>query len=387
MRSSMAEPVPVGLVINPIAGMGGSVGLKGTDGAGVLQEAIARGASPIAADRAARTLRILRPAAGSPGGIRFIAGPGDLGECLLAGLGIHAEATGDRARISGNRQDTIDAARVMERNGARLILFAGGDGTARDILAAIGDRVPVAGIPCGVKMYSGVFATSPEAAGHLARDVVRRLAAGAASRHVFHAEVMDIDEDAYRSGHLAARLHGYARCPRIANRLQGPKTRNSSGHDVVLAAAAEIAAEMAPGQVHVVGPGRSAGAVLDALGLKGTLLGTDVVQDRRMVGSDLNSDDIDRLAGGNPARIILGVIGGQGFVLGRGNQQIGPSLIRRAGRDNLVIISSEDKLARLAGGELYVDSGDPGLDRELEGFVGVRTGAGRRMMMRLSAGQ
>ena len=144
---------------------------------------------------------------------------------------------------------------------------------------------------------------------------------------------------------------------------------------------------MAPGQVHVVGPGRSAGAVLDALGLKGTLLGTDVVQDRRMVGSDLNSDDIDRLAGGNPARIILGVIGGQGFVLGRGNQQIGPSLIRRAGRDNLVIISSEDKLARLAGGELYVDSGDPGLDRELEGFVGVRTGAGRRMMMRLSAGQ
>ncbi len=384
----MAEPVPVGLVINPIAGMGGSVGLKGTDGEGVLREAIARGASPVAAIRAERALRVLCPAVGSPVRIRVITGPGELGESLLGRLGLHPRATGTGGEISGSWRDTVAAAREMERIGARLILFAGGDGTARDIFAAIGDRVPVVGIPCGVKMYSGVFARSPEAAGHLAREFVERIGVGAAIRLSFLAEVMDIDEDAYRSGHLSARLHGYASCPRLAVRLQGPKVRNSPGHDAAIrAAATEIAAGMAPDQVNIVGPGRSAGAVPEALGLQGTLLGVDVVQDRKMIGRDVGSDEIDRLAGTGPIRIILGVIGGQGYVLGRGNQQIGAALIRRAGRDNLVIISSEEKLARLAGRALYVDSGDPELDRELEGFVGVHTGAGRKMMMRLSAGQ
>ena len=386
----MAEPVPVGLVINPIAGMGGSVGLKGTDGEKVLQEAIARGATPVAAGRTARALRVLRPVAVGAGGIRFIAGPGDMGESLLGELGYCTLATGHRPKATGSGQDTVAAAEAMERQGARLILFAGGDGTARDILSAIGDRVPVAGIPCGVKMYSGVFARSPEAAGHLVREYVERVGNGSGpdNRHTVFVEVMDIDEDAYRSGRLAARLHGYACCPQIADRLQGPKTRSSPGHEpAIRAAAADIADEMKPGQTYVVGPGRSAMAVLDSLGLQGTLLGTDVVQDRSLVGRDLGSDEIERLAGSGPVGVILGVIGGQGHVLGRGNQQIGASLIRRAGKDGLVIISSEDKLARLAGGALYVDSGDPELDRELEGFVGVRTGAGRRMMMRLSAGQ
>ena len=386
----MAEPVPVGLVINPIAGMGGSVGLKGTDGEKVLQEAIARGATPVAAGRAARALRVLRPVSVGAGSIRFMAGPGDMGKDLLGALGYCNPAPGDRRKATGSGQDTIAAAEEMERQGARLILFAGGDGTARDILAAIGDRVPVAGIPCGVKMYSGVFARSPEAAGHLVREFVERVGTGSgpANRHTVFVEVMDIDEDAYRSGRLAAKLHGYARCPRIANRLQGPKTRSSPGHEAAIrAAAADIADEMKPGRAYVVGPGRSAKAVLDALGLQGTLLGTDVVQDRSLVGRDLGSDEIEGLAGSGPVGVILGVIGGQGHVLGRGNQQIRPALIRRAGRDGLVIISSEDKLARLAAGELYVDSGDPDLDRELEGFVRVRTGAGRRMMMRLSAGQ
>lgn len=386
----MPERTSVGLVINPIAGMGGSVGLKGTDGNEVLREAISRGALPVSAKRTARTLRTLRQATGEPERIRLIAGPGETGEDLLGELGIRFWATGDRSGVTGTSRDTVAAARAMERKGARLVLFSGGDGTARDLLGAVGDRVPLVGIPCGVKMYSAVFATSPEAAGRLAREFVDLIGPGSGfgDDHTFLAEVMDIDEDAYRSGRLSAELHGYARCPRIANRLQGPKARGSTTHDAaVRAAAAEIAEGMKPGQAYVVGPGTSAKAVLDALGLRGALLGTDVVRDRELVGHDLDSEEIERIAGSGPARVILGVIGGQGYVLGRGNQQIGAALIRRIGRDNLIIISSEDKLARLAGGELFVDSGDPCLDRELEGFVRVRTGAGRRMMMRLSAGQ
>ncbi len=385
----MPEQIAVGLVINPIAGMGGSVGLKGTDGIEVLQEAISRGALPIAARRTARTLRILHPATRRLDRIRLIAGPGEMGEDLLGELGIRFSATGDRSEVTGTPQDTVAAARAMERQGARLVLFSGGDGTARDLLAATGERVPLVGIPCGVKMYSAVFATSPEAAGHLALDYVDLIGTGSNldNNHTFLAEVMDIDEDAYRSGRLCAELHGYVRCPHIARRLQGPKARSASSHDgAVRSAAAEIAEGMKPGQVYVVGPGNSANAVLDVLGLRGTLLGTDVVRDRELVGRDLNSDEIARLTGTNPTKVILGVVGGQGYVLGRGNQQIDAALIRRIGRDNLIIISSEDKLARLAGEELFVDSGDPSLDRELEGFVGVRTGSGRRMMMRLSAG-
>ncbi len=386
----MPEQVAVGLVINPIAGMGGSVGLKGTDGDDVLREAISRGALPIAAKRTARTLRTLRPATEGPDGIRLIAGPGETGGNLLDDMGIRFSATGDGSDVTGTSRDTIAAARAMEGRGARLVLFSGGDGTARDLLAAVGDRVPLIGIPCGVKMYSAAFATSPEAAGHVARDFADLIGGRSdfGSNHTFLAEVMDIDEDAYRSGRLSAELHGYARCPRIASHLQGPKVRSSATHDdAVRSAATEIAEGMNPGQAYVIGPGTSAKAVLDALGLKGALLGADVVRDRELVGRDLDSAEIEKAAGSGPASVILGVIGGQGYVLGRGNQQIGAALIRRIGRDNLIIISSEDKLARLAGGELFVDSGDPCLDRELEGFVGVRTGAGRRMMMRLSAGQ
>lgn len=386
----MPEPITVGVVINPIAGMGGSVGLKGTDGSNVLREAISRGALPLAARRTARTLGVLSQAANRMNGMRFLVGPGELGENLFAGLGIQFSATGKASEVTGTSRDTVAAAGSMYRAGARLVLFSGGDGTARDLLGAAGDRLPLVGIPCGVKMYSGVFATSPEAAGHLARDFVGMIGSGVGRLrdHTVLAEVMDIDEDAYRKGRLSAELFGYARCPSICNRLQGPKARSSSTHDAsVKSAAAEIAAGMQPGRVYVIGPGSSAKSVLDVLGLRGALLGTDAVLDRKLVGGDLNAEGILRITGSRPTEIILGVIGGQGYVLGRGNQQIGSALVRKTGRGNLTIISSDEKLVRLAGGTLFVDSGDPCLDRELEGYVRVRTGAGRRMMMRLSAGQ
>ncbi len=386
----MPEPVTVGLVVNPIAGMGGSVGLKGTDGIDVLAEAIARGARPLAARRTTRTLHVLCQAASRVNRFRILAGPGEMGEDLLEEFGIRFSATGDASEVTGTARDTVTAARAMDRAGARLVLFSGGDGTARDLYVATGDRVPLLGIPCGVKMYSGVFATSPEAAGNLALDFVD-LIGGRSSRgtnHTVLAEVMDIDEEAYRKGHLCAELFGYARCPQIANRLQGPKARSSATPDArVMSAAVEIVEGMQSGHVYLVGPGNSAKTVLEVLGLRGALLGTDAVLDRELVGCDLNEDGIARIAGSRPTKVIVGVIGGQGYVLGRGNQQIGAAFIRRIGRDNLIIISSEDKLARLTGGVLFVDSGDPRLDRELEGFVRVRTGAGRRMMMRLSAGR
>ena len=380
----MAERVVVGLIVNPIAGMGGSVGLKGTDGADILSKAISRGARPLAAERTMRTLKVLLPAAED---LRLLVPPGAMGKDLLDGLEFDFEVTGTLGVGTSGATDTRETANAMHNAGASLILFAGGDGTARDVLEAIGDNVPIAGIPCGVKMYSGVFATSPEAAGHLTREFVDQIKSGTSRQTISRVEVMDIDEADYRDGRLSAELFGYALCPRITKRLQGPKARSAPAHDdAVTSAATEIADTMRPGRVYLIGPGTSAKAVLDALGVEGSLLGVDAIADRSVLGRDLTKSDIQDLTKSKPVSIVLGVIGGQGYVLGRGNQQISADIIAKVGRDGLIVISSEDKLAQLAGGRLLIDSGDPQLDKDLEGYIRVHTGAGRRMMMLLSAG-
>ena len=387
MLGSMPDKTAIGLVVNPISGMGGSVGLKGTDGADVLREAISRGARPLAGKRAARALEALKVKRDR---IRFIAAPGPMGEDLLDRSGFEFEVAGRSKPASFTSDDTLAAAEAIERKGVELLLFAGGDGTARDLLAAIGERLPQIGIPCGVKMYSAGFAISPEAAGWMARDAADLIESRGFldDSDTIPCEVMDIDESDYRKGRMSAKLFGYSRCPRIDRRLQGPKARaRRSERASMMAAAGEIVESMQPGRVYLIGPGNSAKAVLDILGLEGTLLGVDAVLDRKMIGSDLSADEITRIVGTLPVGAVLGIVGGQGFVIGRGNQQITPAILRRIGRAGLIVMSSEEKLRRLAGESLLVDTGDPDLDREMEGFVRVRAGAGRSVMMRLSAGQ
>ncbi len=372
-------PALIGLIVNPIAGMGGSVGLKGTDGADILKKAIALGARPLAAERTSRTLSAMSPAAGK---FSFIVPPGAMGAGLLDNSEFsYRIAVPNSDQLSGAAA-TRAAAKAIKCAGASLILFAGGDGTARDLLDALGDSLPLIGIPCGVKMYSGVFATSPETAGHLACDSIEK------SHDTELVEVMDIDESAYRAGQLSAELFGYARCPRSANRLQGPKARGQLTHySAVRSAAAELARNLQPGQIYLVGPGTSAKAILDVLEIEGTLLGVDALSDRTLIGRDLSATEVRAVTKSRSVCLILGVVGGQGYVLGRGNQQIPADVVRKTGRDGLIILSSEEKLAQLAGGKLLVDTGNPTLDEELEGFVRVHTGAGRRMIMQLSAGR
>jgi predicted polyphosphate/ATP-dependent NAD kinase len=239
------------------------------------------------------------------------------------------------------------------------------------------------GIPCGVKMHSGVFATSPEAAGRLAADLLR---AGNARVGLRRVEIMDIDEDAARAGRIAARLYGYARAPHAGSLLQGSKVGPRPSDEAMLAGAcAEIARELAPDVLYLIGPGTGAKGVLTALGLEGTLLGVDAVRDGRLVGRDLSEADALTLAGDGPIGVIVGITGGQGFVFGRGNQQIGPDAIRRAGRERLIIVAGAAKLAALPAARLLVDTGDAALDAALAGHVRVRTGPRQAMLMRLTA--
>lgn len=373
------EAALLGLIVNPIAGMGGAVGLKGTDGAETLDRARALGAVPHAAERARRALAVLADAVPDAA---VVVAPGAMGVDAVAGLRLDISVVLDaRPGRDSTAADTGRAARAMAERGVAAILFAGGDGTARDIVAEVGLDTPVLGIPCGVKMQSGVFAVSPEAAGRITAALVRGDGPRVGLRKV---EIMDIDEEAVRVDRIAARLYGYARSPYAGGLLQAAKGASRISDEAMLTGACvEIAAALDPETLYLIGPGTSAKRVLSALRLEGTLLGVDAVRDRALVGRDLSARAALDLAGNGPLKIIVGVIGRQGFVFGRGNQQIGPEAIRRAGRDGIVIVASGEKLASLADHRLLVDTGDPALDAELAGYVRVHTGPGRATMIRM----
>ncbi len=368
----------IGLIVNPIAGLGGRVGLKGTDGPGTVAEALARGA---VAQAGLRTRRALARLAERVPGAAITVAPGALGADWVEGLDL-AVTVCALPHATGSARDTRAAVAAMAD--CDLVVFAGGDGTARDICASLAPGQAVLGIPCGVKMHSGVFAISPEAAGALLAEI---LTTPARVGWTDDAEVMDIDEAALRAGRIAPMLYGHARVPVLRNRIQAAKggPRVDWGR-ALMAAAAEIVAQMQPGTLYVIGPGTSAGAVMRAAGHVPTILGIDAIRDGLVVGRDLGATALAELAGSGAVRIVLGVTGQQGFLIGRGNQQIGPDVLRRAGREGLIVLASEDKLAHLAQPVLWVDSGAPDLDAELAGYLRVRTGRGRETVMRLASG-
>jgi len=367
----------IGLIVNPIAGMGGSIALKGTDGAATLARARELGAEPLAPARARRALARL---AGDAGPVPILTAQGVLGADAAKAAGFDVEVIEGEATAETSAEDTRRAAVALREGGVSLILFAGGDGTARDIVDAVGSDFPILGIPAGVKMQSAVFAVSPEAAGQLAA----LFAADHAGRIAFRqAEVMDIDEEGLRAGRLSARLYGYARVPFERRLMQNPKAGGSAEDAPLDALCREIAEEMVPGVVHVIGPGTTTQLVLHHLRLEGSLLGVDAVLDGKLIGRDLTGAELASLVQGRPARIILGIIGGQGYSFGRGNQQIGPAVIRAVGRENIILLASQQKILTLGENRLLADTGDPAVDEMLRGYIRVSLAPGRSTMMRI----
>jgi predicted polyphosphate/ATP-dependent NAD kinase len=251
---------------------------------------------------------------------------------------------------------------------------AGGDGTAVDVLQAVGDRVPVVGIPAGVKMHSAVFALTPRRAGELARAV-----AEGRPVPVAEAEVADLDEDALREGSIAPRLHGFLRVPVAPRLVQSAKARSGPGEAAAQASIAAYAVDhlLEPGRLCLVGPGTTTGAVLAALGRTKVPLGVDVLRGTEHVAADADETALLELVGAGPATVLVTPVGGQGFVLGRGNQQLSPAVLRAAGPANLTVLATDAKLAALRGAPLRVDTGDRDLDAALAGYARVVTGYGR----------
>lgn len=368
----------VGVVVNPIAGLGGTVGLKGTDGALIVAEALRRGAQPQAGNRVRRAFE--RLATQCPGTTVFAA-PGKLGADYLVGLDLVVEVVGPDS-FDDTADDTREMVRAMPD--IDVLVFAGGDGTARDVSMALGGRAAMLGIPCGVKMHSGVFAISPESAGNLLGDLV---AYPDRVQWADDVEIMDIDEEALRAGSIAPQLYGLVRSPRSRNRVQAAKgapRRDDPGH--LRAAARQIAASMEAGTLYIIGPGTSAAQVAEALGIDATVLGVDAVLDGELMLRDATAAQLEQAVEGRKIRLVLSVTGRQGFLLGRGNQQISQAIIAKAGRDGLIILAGENKVAELVTPMLAVDTGNPQLDIKLHGYVRVHTGHARFTLLRIHSG-
>jgi predicted polyphosphate/ATP-dependent NAD kinase len=353
----------IGFVVNPIAGMGGRVGLKGTDG--VAAEAKRLGAEPVANARALEALRELKrllDGAQRAPAIAWSTASGPMGYESLRTAGFSAVEVVHQASTGPSVQDTRATVEKFLAAGIDLVLFCGGDGTARDICSITGERTPILGIPAGVKMYSGVFGVTPvRTAEILLRYLMQEI--GLAS-----VEILDLDEDKYRRDEWAVRLYMSARTPFEPTYVQAAKALFAGvDEDAVkedIAAHLREDIEARPDALFLLGPGSTVQAVGRALHIDKTLLGIDAVAHGSIVGKDLAERKIlELLAHHGERKLVLSPIGAQGFVLGRGNQPLSPAVIRQIGTDNIIIVATPTKLARTP--ILRFDTGDAAFDAEL----------------------
>jgi predicted polyphosphate/ATP-dependent NAD kinase len=355
----------LGFIVNPVAGMGGAVGLKGTDGETTIRKAMSLGAKPIAHTRAELLLSRLSILKGR---VRIVAGAGMMGECEAKNVGFNCVPVGGRKEET-TAEDTKIAAKVMMEAGVDLLIFCGGDGTARDIMDTIDVRVPALGVPTGVKMHSAVFAVDPESAARITIDFLE------GTLLLREAEVMDVDEEEFRHGRLSARLYGYLLVPYEPMLIQVMKVASPVTEDEVrdqAAIAVYIIEEvLEPGVIYILGPGTTTRTLADLLNEKKTLLGVDLLRDKRILMQDVNEREILKTIRGKKAKIIVTPIGGQGFIFGRGNQQISPAVIKEVGIENIMVIATKHKLVGLKS--LKVDTGDLDLNQGLKGQIKVIT--------------
>jgi predicted polyphosphate/ATP-dependent NAD kinase len=365
--------VLIGLIINPVAGMGGSVGLKGTDGKEIFEEAKRRGAKPIAEARVRETLSHLPKI----DGLRFLTASGDMGADLLTSLSLRFDIV-HRPNGEPSSKDTRAACEKFLEKNVRLVVFGGGDGTARDVMDVIGEKVPIIGVPSGVKMHSAVFANTPQATASI---ITKYLTEGLPLRK---SEVMDIDEEAFREGHLSARLYGYVMTPYERGLIQPIKGdyEGESVEEEKESIASYVAEEMKRGVLYILGPGTTLEAVAKRVGVPKTLLGVDAVLDGKVVAVDATEQVLlELLRTYDKAKIFVTPIGAQGFILGRGNQQISAKVVRKVGLENLVVLAAPTKLKETR--VLRVDTGDEELDRNLKGFRNVVVGFRLGTMVRV----
>jgi len=354
----------IGLIVNPIAGMGGKVGLKGTDGEEILKKAIKLGSEPISQYR---TKQFLKQLSAVKNVIKILTYPGSMGENITKEMGFTPEVIG---KITGDKTtaaDTKKAAQLMKENEVKLIVFVGGDGTARDVFDAVNQDLPVIGVPSGVKIYSSCFAIKPQAAARISMKFLWE------ELPLRQAEVLDIDEISYREKNkLNIKFHGYLIAPFEPTLLQESKLASPftvDEHENQIAIARHVIQDMDSDTHYLLGPGTTVMAISELLNQEKTLLGVDILHDKKIIAKDVNEQQIINQIQDKKAKVIVSPIGRQGMILGRGNQQISPKVIKIIGKENIIVISTRYKIGTIKS--LKVDTQDPALDEELKGFMRV----------------
>jgi predicted polyphosphate/ATP-dependent NAD kinase len=269
-------------------------------------------------------------------------------------------------------EDTKTAVKFLTEAKVNLIVFVGGDGTAKDVFDAMqgSGEVPVLGVPSGVKMYSGVFAVNSLDA----VDVVLAFTENQAEIAEF--EIMDADEKAIRSDTFTVKLHGYLKGPFVPMRIQGSKQMSPETADEKedqTATARYIIEEMQPNATYILGPGTTVKRIAELLGVEKTVLGVDVYNKGKVILDVDESRILEEINDWQNAWIILSPIGHQGILLGRGNQQISPEIIKRVGKQRIIIAATKNKLQSIEGNVLRVDTGDTEVDNTLRGYIKVAT--------------
>jgi predicted polyphosphate/ATP-dependent NAD kinase len=368
------KPFKLGIIVNPVAGVGGSVALKGSDN--VAQQALSLGAIPQANNR---MLQALGQFADLAQRFTVVTAGGEMGERCSLELGLNVTVAYRPVNDMTTEQDTYAAVAALLAQDIDLLLFAGGDGTARNICATINDVVPVLGVPAGCKIHSGVYGVTPKAAG----CVVRRLILGELVT-LADADVMDIDEVAFRQGTVKAKRYGEMMVPSDLRYVQSVKMGGIESDELVLTdIAADVMADMED-EYYIMGSGSTVAFTMGELGLDNTLLGVDVVHQHALIAADQTAAQLIALTQGKPCKLVITLIGGQGHIFGRGNQQLSPQLIKQIGKENIIVLATKTKLSALAGRPLIVDTGDVELDQALAGFIRVTTGYRDYIMYRVA---
>ena len=372
-------------MINPLAGIGGSVALKGSDGEEIVELALSRGASLKAEKRASVALQEISQQAVSHDVVIFTAA-GSMGENVLASHDLPYKVVYEAGEHT-TPADTKNVIHLFVEQGVDLIVFAGGDGTARDVLDAMNEpasselksSIPVIGIPAGVKIHSAVYAVTPSKAGEL----ISLLLSGV-PMSLHEARVMDLDENAFREGQVNARCYGYLSVPVDDTRMQLIKQGGLNHHEIAVQdIAVDIIETMEPDVFYLIGSGSTTAEIMNQLSLENTLLGIDIVYNQQLIASDVDEQTILKTIKNHPAKIVVTTIGGQGHVFGRGNQQLSAKVIRQVGQENIIIVATNEKLRSLDKRPMISDTGDSELDKQLAGLYPVVTGYQQKTLYRL----
>jgi len=368
-RQKSCRVFKLGLLVNPYAGIGGALALKGSDGAEIREKALSMGAQKKAIDK---TRLALEHISSMQDQVQLYVASGEMGEILAKEMGFNYSVIYQPTNVQTESQDSEATAQALLAEHVDLILFAGGDGTARNVCHVVGNSVPVLGIPAGCKIHSAVYAITPEAAGRVLKQVINGEIVS-----VSDAEVMDIDEALFRKGRVNARQFGEMQVPTELRYIQAVKMGGKESDELVLADIAAHVIEVIednPEHLFVMGSGSTVEFIMQELGIQNTLLGVDVIKNKQLLASDVTAAELLTLTAKQDCKLVLTLIGGQGHIIGRGNQQLSADFLRQLGKDNILLVATKGKLQNLSGRPLIVDSGDILTDQQLSGLISIISG-------------